>query len=62
MQGLISQVLGPVVDVDFKDYLPQINEALTVNFEAEGKKTKARFRSSSAFRRQPRAHHRYGYD
>lgn len=40
MQGLISQVLGPVVDVDFKDYLPQINEALTVNFEAEGKKQK----------------------
>ena len=40
MQGLISQVLGPVVDVDFKDYLPQINEALTVHFEAEGKKQK----------------------
>ncbi len=40
MQGLISQVLGPVVDVDFKDYLPQINEALIVNFEAEGKKQK----------------------
>lgn len=40
MQGLISQVLGPVVDVDFKEYLPQINEALIVNFEAEGKKQK----------------------
>ena len=40
MQGLISQVLGPVVDVDVKDYLPQINEALIVNFEAEGKKQK----------------------
>ncbi len=38
MQGLISQVLGAVVDVDFKDYLPQINEALIVEFEAEGKK------------------------
>ena len=40
MQGLISQVMGPVVDVDFKEYLPQINEALIVNFEAEGKKQK----------------------
>lgn len=40
MQGLISQVLGPVVDVDFNDYLPQINEALVVNFEAEDKKYK----------------------
>ena len=40
MQGLISQVLGAVVDVDFKDYLPQINEALIVEFEAEGKKQK----------------------
>ncbi len=38
MQGLISQVLGAVVDVDFKDYLPQINEALIVEFQAEGKK------------------------
>ena len=40
MQGFISQVLGPVVDVDFNDYLPQINEALVVNFEVEGKKHK----------------------
>lgn len=40
MQGLISQILGPVVDVDFKDYLPQINEALKVEFEFEGKKQK----------------------
>lgn len=40
MQGLISQVMGPVVDVDFKEYLPQINEALIVHFEAEGKKQK----------------------
>lgn len=40
MQGLISQILGPVVDVDFKDYLPQINEALSVEFEFEGKKQK----------------------
>ncbi|EAC1346936.1 F0F1 ATP synthase subunit beta [Campylobacter coli] len=40
MQGFISQVLGPVVDVDFNDYLPQINEAIIVNFESEGKKQK----------------------
>ena len=40
MQGFISQVLGPVVDVDFDDYLPQINEAIVVNFESEGKKHK----------------------
>ncbi|EOZ2161302.1 F0F1 ATP synthase subunit beta [Campylobacter coli] len=40
MQGFISQVLGPVVDVDFDDYLPQINEAIVVNFESEGKKQK----------------------
>ncbi|EAI9298434.1 F0F1 ATP synthase subunit beta [Campylobacter jejuni] len=40
MQGFISQVLGPIVDVDFNDYLPQINEAIVVNFESEGKKHK----------------------
>ncbi|ENT5862996.1 F0F1 ATP synthase subunit beta [Campylobacter jejuni] len=40
MQGFISQVIGPVVDVDFNDYLPQINEAIVVNFESEGKKHK----------------------
>ncbi|EAK8263727.1 F0F1 ATP synthase subunit beta [Campylobacter coli] len=40
MQGFISQVLGPVIDVDFNDYLPQINEAIVVNFESEGKKQK----------------------
>ncbi|EAI0131417.1 F0F1 ATP synthase subunit beta [Campylobacter jejuni] len=40
MQGFISQVLGSVVDVDFNDYLPQINEAIVVNFESEGKKHK----------------------
>lgn len=40
MQGFISQVLGPVVDVNFNDYLPQINEAIVVNFESEGKKHK----------------------
>lgn len=37
-QGLVSQILGPVVDVDFEDYLPQLNEAMIVDFEVEGKK------------------------
>ncbi|EAK0950242.1 F0F1 ATP synthase subunit beta [Campylobacter lari] len=40
MQGFISQVLGPVVDIEFKDYLPQINEAIVVNYELEGKECK----------------------
>lgn len=37
MQGFISQVLGPVVDVDFNDYLPQINEAIVVILKAKEK-------------------------
>ncbi|RAZ59970.1 F0F1 ATP synthase subunit beta [Campylobacter hyointestinalis] len=40
MKGVISQVMGPVVDVDFKDYLPKINEAIEVNFTVEGKTNK----------------------
>ena len=40
MQGFISQVLGPVVDVDFDGYLPKINEAIIVNFESENKQNK----------------------
>ena len=40
MQGIISQVMGPVVDVDFEDYLPKMNEALEINYEVEGKKEK----------------------
>ncbi|HHE05984.1 MAG TPA: F0F1 ATP synthase subunit beta, partial [Epsilonproteobacteria bacterium] len=36
MKGVISQVIGPVVDVDFTDYLPAINEAVEVNYEVEG--------------------------
>jgi len=35
--GKIIQVIGPVVDVDFEDYLPAINEALEVSFELDGK-------------------------
>jgi len=38
MKGVISQVIGPVVDVDFDGYLPQINEAIEVNYEVEGAK------------------------
>lgn len=40
MQGIVSQIMGPVVDVDFEDYLPKINEAIEVNFEVEGKNIK----------------------
>ena len=40
MKGVISQVMGPVVDIDFNDYLPKINEAIEVLFEVEGKKHK----------------------
>ncbi|MBL0686589.1 MAG: F0F1 ATP synthase subunit beta [Sulfurospirillum sp.] len=40
MNGIISQIMGPVVDVDFDGYLPQINEAIEVNYEVEGKSTK----------------------
>ena len=32
--------MGPVVDVDFDGYLPQINEAIEVNYEVEGVATK----------------------
>jgi F-type H+-transporting ATPase subunit beta len=40
MKGKIVQVMGPVVDVDFTDYLPKINEALEVNFTVDGKDTR----------------------
>jgi F-type H+-transporting ATPase subunit beta len=40
MNGIISQIMGPVVDVDFAEYLPAINEAIEVNYEVEGKVTK----------------------
>ena len=40
MTGKIVQVMGPVVDVEFTDYLPEINEALetTLNVEGESKR------------------------
>jgi F-type H+-transporting ATPase subunit beta len=40
MIGKISQVLGPVVDVDFDGYLPVINEAIEVNVSVEGIETR----------------------
>ena len=38
MQGKITQVMGPVVDVEFSSYLPMINEAIDVNFDIEDEK------------------------
>jgi len=41
MEGKVIQVLGPVIDVEFDgDKVPEINEALIVEFEAEGEKKK----------------------
>ncbi len=40
MTGKITQVIGPVVDVDFEEYLPAINEALEVKYTLEGKETR----------------------
>ncbi len=40
MNGVISQIMGPVVDVDFDGYLPKINEAIEVNYTVEGKEHK----------------------
>lgn len=37
-KGKIVQVIGPVVDVEFKDELPEIYNALVVNYEVGGKK------------------------
>jgi len=36
MNGVISQILGPVIDVDFEGKLPEINDALEVVYEVEG--------------------------
>ncbi len=38
MEGIVSQVIGPVVDVDFDNgQLPNINDAVEINFTVEGK-------------------------
>jgi F-type H+-transporting ATPase subunit beta len=39
-KGKVIQVMGPVVDVDFEDYLPAINEALEMTMDVEGKQYK----------------------
>jgi len=39
-KGKVVQVLGPVIDVDFTDYLPEINEALETTFTVDGKEHK----------------------
>ena len=36
MIGKVSQVIGPVVDVDFEGAVPAINDAIEVNYEVEG--------------------------
>ncbi len=36
MIGKIIQVMGPVVDVEFSDYLPEINEALETTIDVDG--------------------------
>ena len=40
MQGKITQVMGPVVDVEFESYLPMINEAVDVIFDVEGRENR----------------------
>ncbi len=40
MEGVISQIMGPVVDVDFDNYLPKINEALETSIEVPGQEKK----------------------
>ncbi|PAF50282.1 F0F1 ATP synthase subunit beta [Helicobacter sp. 13S00401-1] len=34
--GKITQIMGPVVDVEFQGYLPNINEALDITFNVDG--------------------------
>lgn len=40
LNGIISQVMGPVVDVDFDGYLPKIYEALDVEYTLDGEAKK----------------------
>lgn len=37
MEGIVSQVIGPVVDVDFEGQLPNINDAIEICYTVEGK-------------------------
>lgn len=36
--GVISQIMGPVVDIEFDEYLPKIYEAIDVFFDINGEK------------------------
>ena len=38
--GKIVQVIGPVVDIQFKDYLPSINEAIETKVSLNGKEVR----------------------
>ncbi len=40
MDGVISQILGPVIDISFEGKLPDINDALEVVYDVEGKSHK----------------------
>ncbi len=40
MEGRITQIIGPVVDVEFQGYLPMINEAIDVNYNIDGDERK----------------------
>lgn len=40
MEGRITQIIGPVVDVEFQGYLPMINEAIDVNYSIDGDERK----------------------
>ncbi len=40
MTGKIIQVMGPVIDVEFSDYLPEINEALETIINVDGEEKK----------------------
>ncbi len=36
MEGVVTQVIGPVVDVDFSGELPAINDAVVIKYEVDG--------------------------
>jgi F-type H+-transporting ATPase subunit beta len=36
MEGIVVAIKGPVVDIDFENYLPDINEAIEINYDVEG--------------------------
>ncbi|RAX54079.1 F0F1 ATP synthase subunit beta [Helicobacter sp. 16-1353] len=39
-KGIISQIMGPVVDIDFDGYLPKIYEAIDVDYSMNGENKK----------------------